>query len=41
MQIAVIEYARNVLRLEKANSREFDENTPYAVIDKWRTKMYR
>ena len=33
MQMAVIEYARNVCKLEKANSSEFDENTPYPVID--------
>ncbi len=33
MQIAVIEFARNVLGLKAANSREFDENSPYKVID--------
>ncbi len=33
MQLAVIEYARNVLNLENANSTEMDENTPYPVID--------
>ncbi|MDO4799030.1 MAG: CTP synthase [Bacillota bacterium] len=33
MQIAVIEYARNVLQLPSANSREFDEGSPYKVID--------
>jgi CTP synthase len=33
MQIAVIEYARNVLGLEGANSTEMDKNTPYPVID--------
>jgi len=32
MQIAVIEFARNVAGLEKANSSEFDKNTPYPVI---------
>ncbi|OGW13703.1 MAG: CTP synthase [Nitrospirae bacterium GWA2_42_11] len=32
MQCAVIEFARNVAGLEKANSTEFDENTPYPVI---------
>ncbi|MBU1230817.1 MAG: CTP synthase [Proteobacteria bacterium] len=32
MQCAVIEYARNVLGLEKANSQEFDEFTPAPVI---------
>ena len=33
MQCAVIEYARNVVGLKNANSMEFDENTPYPVID--------
>ena len=33
MQIAVIEYARHAAGLENANSREFDENAPYKVID--------
>lgn len=33
MQIAIIEFARNVLKLKKANSTEFDKNTPYPVID--------
>ena len=33
MQIAVIEYARHRTGLENANSREFDENAPYKVID--------
>ena len=32
-QLAVIEFARNVLGLEGANSSEFDEKTPYPVID--------
>ena len=32
MQMAVIEYARNILGLENANSTEMDENTPYPVI---------
>ena len=32
MQIAVIEFARNVARLEGANSSEFDPNTSYPVI---------
>lgn len=32
MQVAVIEYARNVAGLENANSTEFDGNTPYPVI---------
>lgn len=33
MQCLVIEFARNVANLEKANSTEVDENTPYPVID--------
>lgn len=33
MQMAVIEYARNVLGLVAANSTEMDENTSYPVID--------
>ena len=33
MQMAVIEYARNVLDLEGANSTEMDPNTPHPVID--------
>lgn len=33
MQIAVIEYARHVVGLTGANSREFQEQTPYPVID--------
>ena len=33
MQIAVIEYARDVLGIENANSGEFDEKTPHKVID--------
>ena len=33
MQIAVIEFARNVLELPSANSTEFDENTPDPVIN--------
>ncbi len=32
MQCAVIEFARNVCRMEGANSTEFDVNTPYPVI---------
>jgi CTP synthase len=36
MQCAVIEYARNVCRLEGANSTEFDTNTPHPVIYKLR-----
>jgi len=33
MQVATIEFARNVLALEGANSTEFDEKTKYPVID--------
>jgi len=33
MQIAVIEFARNVCGLERANSSEFDETSPHPVID--------
>ncbi len=33
MQCAVIEFGRNVLGLEKANSTEFNNKTPYPVID--------
>lgn len=33
MQCATIEFARNVLKLEDATSREFDENTKNAIID--------
>jgi CTP synthase len=32
MQMAVIEYSRNVLGLKGANSTEMDENTPHPVI---------
>ncbi len=32
MQCAVIEFARNVCSLKKANSTEFDKSTPYPVI---------
>jgi len=33
MQMAVIEFARNVMHLEGANSSEMDKETPYPVID--------
>jgi CTP synthase len=33
LQIAVIEFARNVANLKNANSREINPNTPYPVID--------
>jgi CTP synthase len=34
MQCAVIEYSRNVCHWDKANSTEFDAETPYPIIDK-------
>jgi CTP synthase len=33
LQCAVVEFARNVARLEAANSSEFDASSPYPVID--------
>ncbi|MCX7817121.1 MAG: CTP synthase [Syntrophales bacterium] len=33
MQMAVVEFARNVCGLKEANSSEFNEKTPYPVID--------
>ena len=33
MQMAVVEYARDICNLAKANSSEFDSKTPYPVID--------
>jgi CTP synthase len=33
MQVAVVEFARDVVGLEGANSSEFDSETPYPVID--------
>jgi CTP synthase len=33
MQIAVIEFARNVCGLDRAHSTEFDAETPHAVVD--------
>ncbi|MDQ5920636.1 MAG: synthase [Pseudomonadota bacterium] len=41
MQLAVIEYARNVVGLNNANSTEFDINTPYpvvAMITEWKDR---
>ena len=32
MQLTLVEYARNVLGLEAANSIEFDENTPHPMV---------
>ncbi|MEM5829165.1 MAG: CTP synthase [Candidatus Aenigmatarchaeota archaeon] len=33
LQLAVVEFARNVCGLKNANSTEFDPNTPYPVVD--------
>ncbi len=33
MQLAVVEYARNVVGLTQANSTEFDSQTPHPVVD--------
>ena len=33
MQVMCIEFARNVLNMEDANSFEFDQNTPHPIID--------
>jgi CTP synthase len=33
MQIAVVEFARHVVGLDKANSTEFDPESPHPVID--------
>jgi len=33
MQVALINFARDVCKLEAANSREFDDDTPYPVVD--------
>jgi CTP synthase len=33
MQLMAVEYARNICKLENANSTEFDENTKYKIID--------
>ncbi|MEM0493187.1 MAG: CTP synthase [Candidatus Thermoplasmatota archaeon] len=33
MQLAVVEYARSICNLDKANSTEFDSKTPHPVID--------
>jgi CTP synthase len=33
MQLAVVDFAREVVGLERANSREFDQQTPHPVID--------
>ncbi len=33
LQLAVVEYARNVVKLKRANTTEVDERTPHPVID--------
>lgn len=33
MQCAIIEFARNVLHMENANSTEFNKETPYPIVD--------
>ncbi|MCC6644644.1 MAG: CTP synthase, partial [Polyangiaceae bacterium] len=33
MQLAVVEFARSVVKLDRANSTEFDRDTPHPVID--------
>jgi CTP synthase len=41
MQLAVIEYARDITNLKNANSTEFNNKTPYpviALITEWKTK---
>jgi CTP synthase len=47
MQLAVVEYARNVLGLRRANTTECDEATPYPVIhmnplqeENWKRRAY-
>ncbi len=39
MQLAVVEFARNVLGLKEAHSAEIDPNTPYPVVDLMSEKM--
>jgi CTP synthase len=36
MQVATIEFARNVVSLKKANSTEFDPHTPHKIFFMWR-----
>lgn len=40
MQAATIEFARNVAKLEKANSTEFDSRTPYPIFFKLRDLIH-
>ncbi|MGT2753019.1 CTP synthase [Streptococcus porcinus] len=39
MQLTCVEYARNVLNLENANSAELDPETPYPIIDIMRDQI--
>lgn len=39
MQVMCIEFARNVLQYEDANSSEFNENTPYPIISLMRDQL--
>ncbi|VUC95235.1 CTP synthase [Streptococcus pseudoporcinus] len=39
MQLTCVEYARNVLHLENANSAELDPETPYPIIDIMRDQI--
>ena len=43
LQLAVVEFARNVCKLEKANSTEIDPKTPYPIIDflPWQKKLIK
>jgi len=41
MQIAVIEFCRNVLNLSDANSKEFDEKTQFDVITRMEDTSYK
>jgi len=33
MQLATVEFARNIVGLKEANSKEIDKNTPHPIID--------
>ena len=44
MQVAVIEFSRNVCNLKNSNSTEFDKNTGFpviALIEEWLDKKFR
>ncbi len=36
MQVAAVEFARNVAGLERANSTEFDADSPHKIVVRWR-----